>query len=188
MADLSYCVTDSTARTVGSNSSGGERSPHRLLTTTIADELRLASNLRSKTIGLSLKDRSAIFPVGRFPSGAYWFDASTGGFITSTWYHDKLPAWLQQFNDRKLTEKYLSKPWELLLQKDAYRESMIDDNPYEGLLVGEENQCFRTTFLSLLHKTDLVYLGIHLWQHHIGDLAEAAIEAESLGQGDELDF
>ena len=59
-----YCCTDTTVRSVGSDSKEGQMSPHRLLTTTIGDELRLATDFRSKVIGVALKDRAAILPAG----------------------------------------------------------------------------------------------------------------------------
>ena len=50
-----YCTEDSSVKTVGSNTTAGLQSPRNLLTTTIGDELRLATNFRSKVIGIALK-------------------------------------------------------------------------------------------------------------------------------------
>ena len=36
--------------------------------------------------GMSLKDRSAILPVGRGANAAFWWDTKTGSFVTSTYY------------------------------------------------------------------------------------------------------
>ena len=93
-----YCCTDTTVRSVGSNSKEGQMSPHRLLTTTIGDELKLATNFRSKVIGVSLKDRASILPAGHSADAAYWWDTSAGHFVTSTYYMDKLPEWVEKFN------------------------------------------------------------------------------------------
>ena len=92
-----YCCSDTTVRSVGSNSKEGQMSPHRLLTTTIGDQLKLATNFRSKVIGVSLKDRAAILPAGHSADAAYWWDTSAGHFVTSTYYMDKLPAWVEKF-------------------------------------------------------------------------------------------
>src|ERR1041385_854824 len=73
-----YCVTDKSVSPVGSNAQEGKRSPQRMLTTTVGDQLRLATNDQSKVIGIALKDRSAILPAGHTANGAYWFDDSTG--------------------------------------------------------------------------------------------------------------
>ena len=93
-----YCCTDTTVRSVGSDSKEGQMSPHRLLTTTIGDELRLATNFRSKVIGVALKDRAAILPAGHSANAAYWWDTSAGHFVTSSYYMDKLPEWVEKFN------------------------------------------------------------------------------------------
>ncbi|TMO91596.1 alkaline phosphatase family protein, partial [Pseudoalteromonas sp. S3260] len=68
-----------------------------MLTTTITDELRLASNFKSKVIGIAIKDRGAIIPAGHSANGAYWFDAKSGYFITSTYYRNELPGWVNDF-------------------------------------------------------------------------------------------
>ena len=81
-----YCTDDANVSTVGSTSYAGKMSPRNLQTTTIGDELHLATNYQSKVISISLKDRAAILPGGHTADGAYWFDAETGNFITSTYY------------------------------------------------------------------------------------------------------
>ncbi len=73
-------------------------SPLNLRATTVGDELRLATQGRSKVIGISLKDRAAILPAGQAANAAYWIDQKTGAFLTSSYYRDDLPAWAQAFN------------------------------------------------------------------------------------------
>src|SRR5690625_1242218 len=93
---------------------GNNKGRGNLLTTTIGDELRLHTNFRSKVIGISRKDRGAILPGGH-TGHAYWYEGSTGNFVTSTFYMDELPEWVQEFNARNLAQEYLSQPWETLL-------------------------------------------------------------------------
>ena len=82
-----YCTEDSSVVTVGSTpSSEGNMSPKNLLATTITDELRLATNFRGKVIGISLKDRGSILPAGHAANAAYWYQGSTGNWITSSYY------------------------------------------------------------------------------------------------------
>ena len=47
-----YCTADDTVNPVGSDSKAGKMSPRNLWVTTIGDELRLATNNRSKVIGV----------------------------------------------------------------------------------------------------------------------------------------
>lgn len=93
-----YCCGDNQVAGVGSNSPEGKMSPHRMLATTIGDQLKIATDFRSKVIGVALKDRASILPAGHSADGAYWWDTSAGQFITSTFYMDKLPDWVTAFN------------------------------------------------------------------------------------------
>src|SRR3546814_20793932 len=73
-----YCAEDPTVTSVGSNSNAGKMSPRNLLSSTITDQLRLASRKQSKVVGVALKDRGSILPAGHMPTAAYWFDSSNG--------------------------------------------------------------------------------------------------------------
>ena len=97
-----YCAEDSTVSTVGSESeSAGKMSPKNMLVTTMTDELRLATNFRSKVIAIASKDRGAILPGGHTANAAYWYDGGSGNWITSTYYMKTLPTWVSNFNAQK---------------------------------------------------------------------------------------
>ena len=82
-----YCASDTLVNSVGSKSNDDKMSPRRLLTTTIADENRLFTQLKGKSIGISIKDRGAILPVGHSANAAYWFHGSKiGKWVTSSYY------------------------------------------------------------------------------------------------------
>ena len=102
-------VADPATKIVG-GSGGTGSSPHRLLVSTLADELKLAGR-PSRALGVSLKDRSAILTVGRMADGAYWLDTKTGLFITSTWYRADLPAWLRDFNAKRPADAFAGREW-----------------------------------------------------------------------------
>ncbi len=93
-----YCCDDSTVTGVGTTSKAGLMSPRNMLTTTIGDELKVATDFKAKVVGVSLKDRASILPAGHAADGAFWFDKSTGTFITSTYYMKALPEWLVKYN------------------------------------------------------------------------------------------
>ncbi len=184
-----YCTSDSTVSTVGSDSKNGKMSPRNLLVTTIGDELKLATNFRSKVIGISIKDRAAILPAGHSADAAYWFDPTNGHFITSTYYTDKLPEWVNKFNDRNLPEKYLKQDWNTLYPIETYTASSADDNDFEQPFSenGTPTMPVRT---SKLYKTKGYGLisSTPYGNSLIFDLAEAAINGEQLGQRGETDF
>lgn len=134
-----YCSEDKTVATVGSTTHAGEMSPRNMFVTTVGDELRLANNFRSKVIGVAIKDRGAILPAGHSANAAYWYDGENGNWITSTYYMNELPAWVNQFNNRKLPDSLMAQNWNTLYPKDTYKQSSADDKPYEGRFMGENN-------------------------------------------------
>lgn len=95
-----YCTEDSTVQSVGTKSAAGQMSPHYELVTTIGDELKLATDFRSRVISVSLKDRAAILPAGHAADAAYWEDKEDGSFISSTYYIKELPKWVRERNRR----------------------------------------------------------------------------------------
>lgn len=95
---MAYCCADSTVSGVGTDGKAGMMSPRNMLTTTIGDELKIATDFRAKVVGVSIKDRAAILPAGHAADGAYWIDNATGNFITSTYYKKELPEWVVAFN------------------------------------------------------------------------------------------
>ena len=97
-------VQDDTERGVGGNEKTRGKSPRNLITTTIADQLQLATNFKSRAVGIALKDRAAILPAGHHPVGAYWYDGDSKAMVTSTYYRDKLPKWVSDFNKKHRDE------------------------------------------------------------------------------------
>jgi predicted AlkP superfamily pyrophosphatase or phosphodiesterase len=136
-----YCVEDKTAKTVGSPTKAGEMSPKNLLVTTIGDELRLASNFKSKVIGIAQKDRGAILPAGHSANAAYWYDGSTKSWISSSYYMQALPTWVTSFNAKKNVDE-TDINWKTLYPIETYLQSSSDDNLYEGKFKGENSTSF----------------------------------------------
>lgn len=127
-----YCTADAGVKPVGSTSlENGSHSPRNLWSTTITDQLRIATNFKGKVVGVSLKDRASILPAGHNPSGAFWFDNETGNFITSTYYMEKLPEWVNTFNAENYPEKLLANGWNTLLPIAQYTESTRDNADWE---------------------------------------------------------
>jgi len=183
-----YCTEDTTVQTVGSTSAAGKMSPRNLLTTTVTDELRLATNFRSKVIGIALKDRGGILPGGHTANAAYWFDDKTGNWITSTYYMTDLPQWVKDFNDQKLAEMYLKLDWNTLYPIETYVQSTADNTKYEGKFKGTDAPTLPVK-TSGLYKGNLGLIRSTPYGNTITlDLAIAAINAEKLGQNQATDF
>jgi len=186
-----YCVDDSNYKTIGNNGGGGKKSPKRMLTTTITDQLRLAQNMNGKTIGVAIKDRSAILPAGHTANGAYWFDGGNkGDWITSSYYMNKLPNWVKQFNDSKIVDNYLNQPWETLYDINTYTESITDDNNFEAPFKGEDKPVFPHDIPKLRSKNNnySIIKCIPAGNSLTTDFAKAAIIGENLGKSEYTDF
>lgn len=128
-------ITDDSTNKLGGKPGDKGYSPRRLLCSTVGDELRLADNDRSKVIGVSAKDRSAILPAGRRANAAYWFSTDNGNIVSSTYYFDRLPDWVARFNDRHLANALFGARWDRLLPNEAeyLRRAGKDDVPWENL-------------------------------------------------------
>src|SRR5438105_14732900 len=103
-------VSDESVKELGGPADKTGASPHRLLVSTIGDELKMQGR-ESKVIGVSIKDRSAILPGGHMADGAYWYEDKTSTWVTSTYYMQDLPKWVKDFNSSKIFEKYARAEW-----------------------------------------------------------------------------
>ncbi len=183
------CVTDTSAKTVGSKSDNGEYSPIQLLTPTITDQLKISTQGRAKVISISLKNRGAILPAGHMADGAYWFDKETGDFISSTFYMDKLPKWVARFNKNKWPDKHLSQNWELIKPRDQYSVSDVDNPHYESVLPGLDDAAFphQLSGFPADEKYDL-FQTTPFGNSIVKEMVISALDSEELGQGNETDF
>ncbi len=184
-----YCAEDSTVFAVGTTSELERMSPHRMKTTTFADENRLFTQMRGKSIGISIKDRGAILPAGHSANAAYWFRGKNeGNFVSSTYYMEQLPKWVEDFNASKKAESYL-KEWNTFYDISTYTESGPDLNDFEGGFEGKEAATFPYNLKKLAKKNDgLDIIKVSPFGNSIvADFAIEAIKAEALGKDDITD-
>ena len=185
------CVGDSRQKPVGVEQGRGAVSPWRLLSTTITDELELATQRKAKVIGLSMKDRGAVLPAGHMPDGAYWFDSPSGRFISSTYYKPGLPSWLEKFNNLKLPEQYLGRDWKPLLPIEQYEESGPDDSPYEVKWKGADQKPTFPYNAKVIRGDRTGYevlISTPFGNDLLTDLTKAAMDGEDLGMDAVTDF
>jgi len=184
-----YCSEDKSVKTVGSNTDAGQMSPKNMLTTSICDELRISSNFKSKVIGVALKDRGSILPAGHSANAAYWYDPKNGNFITSSFYMNALPEWVNQFNNRKLVDSLYALGWKTGLSKETFADYATDDiKEYEGKPFGKDAIGFPYDFSAFIGKD---YSKISTTPHGnslTAEMAKAAVMAEKLGKGTATDF
>lgn len=183
-----YCAEDTLVQGVGSKSTAGQMSPRNLLASTITDELALATNFRSKIVGLSLKDRGAIMPAGHTPTAAFWLDKDNGNFITSTYYMKDLPNWVNTFNDLKRGKELVKDGWNTLYPIDSYVQSTPDYVPWEGLFPGERKPVFPHDIKKYYEISAENIAKTPFGNTLLLDFAKAAIEGYDLANGPETNF
>ncbi|MEP5338439.1 MAG: alkaline phosphatase PafA [Algibacter sp.] len=184
-----YCAGDDSVSSVGTTAESGKMSPHRMKTTTFADENRLFTQMKGKTIGISFKDRGAILPAGHTANAAYWFHGKNEGhFITSTYYMDELPKWVNDFNASDIAESYL-KVWNTLYDISTYSESGDDLNSFEKGFAIKKTATFPYDLSVLKNKNNAfeIIKATAYGNSITTDFALAALDGEALGQDDITD-
>lgn len=187
-----YCTQDDNVQSVGTkdkNDTAGKMSPFNLKASTITDELKLATNFRSKVVGVSIKDRGSILPAGHAANAAYWFDGESGNWISSTWYMAELPKWLKDFNNKEMAKKYLDKDWNTLYPINTYAQSTNDDNIYEETYKGADKVKFPIKTSDLVKKNGLGLIRSTPYGNTLTlDVARLVIENEQMGNNKVTDF
>ena len=187
-------VTDENVKLLGSGDPKEvAASPHRLSSSTVGDELRLLTNDRSKVIGISAKDRSAILPAGRHANAAYWL-SNTGTMASSTYYFDQLPAWVAAFNNTKPSDKYFGAKWDRLLPETEYlKHAGPDSLPWEkvGAATGDTNVFPHTITGGSKEPNAAFYFALDhspFSNDLLVSFAQQAIVNEQIGQDDDTDL
>jgi predicted AlkP superfamily pyrophosphatase or phosphodiesterase len=162
-------VEDDATKLVGVPGDKTGASPHNLLADTLGDELKLATQGKSRVFGVSLKDRAAVLPAGFAGDAAYWIDPKTGAWVTSTYYRDDLPKWTQDFNSSR-PAKYWDREW-----KDA-QGTVLRSTAHRKAKDGED-----ASFYEVVGSTALA-------NEYEFEFAKELMVYEKLGQGSATDL
>lgn len=188
-----FSVTDDTVKIIAGDPSEPGVSPKRLMSSTVGDEMRLVTNDRSKVIGISVKDRSAMLPAGRHANAAYWFSIISGNMVSSTYYFNQLPAWVISFNNTRPADKYFGAKWDRLVSETEYVKRAGPDSPsWEtvGSASGDTN-AFPHTITGGAKTPGRVFYAALDYSPFSNDLlvsfAQQAIVNEQLGQDEDTD-
>jgi predicted AlkP superfamily pyrophosphatase or phosphodiesterase len=191
--ELINCTHDVSVNSVGGSFESGMHSPVNLLVSTFSDELEMSSNKKAKVFGVGLRESSAIFSAGHAANGAYWFDNTTGTWMSSTYYINSLPTWVNDFNAMKFSDTYLNGTWNLFRPAKEYGDCVPDSNgfelgfnginyfPYDLKKLRSKNVFSSKNDYSLLRETPF---GNSLTT----DFAIRLIKNERLGKHDVTDF
>jgi hypothetical protein len=161
-------VSDDDTRLVGGVPGITGSSPRKMLVSTVGDEIKMQGQ-KVKVIGISIKDRGAILPAGHMADAAYWFDADSNRWTTSSYYMENLPDWVKEVNDGKPNLRAFGANWLALGAKPG-------DKPFCTMVAGQ---------------TDIRYcdsLEASPWGNEIiEDFAEHALTGEQMGRHDGTD-
>jgi predicted AlkP superfamily pyrophosphatase or phosphodiesterase len=163
------------------------RSPAAILSSTFSDELAIMTAGRAKIFGVSVKDRGAVSMAGH-AGKAFWFSKASAEFVTSSYYYDRYPAWVDAWNQQQLPLAYSDQSWELLHDQSTYLFGDADDKPWETAMpgygrvfphaYGPATGKYFTTFLTLSPAGDDLTLAF----------AKTLIDAEQIGQDAVTDY
>jgi predicted AlkP superfamily pyrophosphatase or phosphodiesterase len=182
-----YCTEDKSVRVVGAEK-GEPMSPVNMWTTSICDELRLATNFQAKVIGVAIKDRGSILPAGHSANAAYWYNPANGNWITSSYYMAQLPTWVNKFNDKKYQDSFYKNDWNTLYPINTYTQSDKDDAPYEGKFSHEDGPTFPHDLKSKTGKDYGLINSTPFGNTFTLQFSRDALKAESLGKDAITDF
>jgi predicted AlkP superfamily pyrophosphatase or phosphodiesterase len=187
--DMMNCVEDKSVNPVGTTNEKHKRSPKNLLASTLGDELKINSNGKAKVFGIALKDRSAIFPAGHAADGAFWLDDKTGNFVSSTWYMNQLPEWVNAFNNRNLIMTYFAQGWNTLYPIETYTNSISDDNRYEKAHVKKDKSVFPYTYQAQIDGKNYGTIAATTHGNTLTkEMVLACLKAEQLGKDEVTDL
>ncbi|WP_394495049.1 alkaline phosphatase family protein [Shewanella sp. ENK2] len=163
------------------------RSPKNILATTFSDELTASNNGKSKVFAVSVKDRGAITLAGH-TGKAFWFSKSAGEFVSSQYYFDQYPQWVNEFNQQNDIAKYADMSWTLSKESTEYLFGDNAAHDWKTKLPG-----YGITFPHQFGKRDNPYFSTFLTVSPVGDemtanFAKSVIEHNQLGQNKVTDY
>lgn len=187
-----YCVEDPRHPIIGKEVTEKTKhkgtSPRNMTSSSIGDELIIASGGKSRVFSVSIKDRGAILPGGQLGK-AFWYSSGSGKFVTSTYYYQDYPEWVKAWNKSDHAGKYKEVTWTLKGPQSEYVYGDQDDR------AGEKGyKHLKATFphqLGNAKKDSDFYKALRFTP--MGDevtlaFAKELVEKESLGQGKATDM
>jgi len=184
-------IEDQEQLTVGGSYGSGTYSPGALHSRTLSDEIKVTSRFQSRSIGISMDPTAAVLMAGHTATAAYWLDPDRASWITSSYYMDSLPAWVNEFNEKNYRDLYLDRSWETLHPISEYGESMLDNNPFETGLNGQVTFPYDLARISSDGRGERDYslLMTTPWGNtYTKDMAIACMVNEELGQHETTDL
>jgi hypothetical protein len=153
----------------------------------VADALERATRGKSRTVAIGLKDRSAIFAIGRRPDLAIWYDPEAAAMVTNRFYAAESPTWLRDLASDRPPSRFFRAEWRPIDRKLLVRLSgSADDQPGE---LGEDG--LDSTFphsLAQVPRPAEAIVNTPFGTEILFDAADAALRGERMGADDVTDL
>ena len=182
-----YCVEDPVAKVIGAKK-GKARSYSRYNTTGLGDWVK-TTYPNSKVISLAGKDRTAVFMGGNKPDLPIYYNKA-GQFISSDYYVDKLPEWVNEFNKNLHAESYKDSLWTKSLDDELYLKYAREDNYFgeSDDYLSEEYSPVFPIGIDPKDDPELLLMGRPWFERELLNLAKKAIVHEELGKDSDPDL
>jgi arylsulfatase A-like enzyme len=125
-----YSVEDTLTHILGLPALEG-RSPANLLRGGLADWISEADS-GATVVSASRKDRAAVTMSGKTRGQTYWIAENEAQWVTSSFYMDAYPAWVERINLIRMPALFGDSIWEQTVPVAAREASRSDTSVYEG--------------------------------------------------------
>ena len=188
---LVACTDDDDAKliTYGIPVSGVGNSARKLLSNTLADEMRLQGSPAPRVVSISLKARSAINLGGHKPDVVIWLDEADGEWVTSTAFASAPTPFLADYITKHPLKGEMGRTWDRSLPKDKYLYDYSSKDRRRIALVTKE---FPHTVKGTGDEVGGAFTDA--WEsspfsdEYLNALAMTSIDAMKLGRGAATDF
>lgn len=192
-SELINATKDVNVNPVGGSYESGLHSPLNLQASAFSDELSMASKKRARVFGVGMSEVASILMAGHSADAAYWFDNTTGTWMTSSYYISQLPGWVNDYNAMSYPETYLNGVWNLFSPPSNYSDCLTDSNKYETGFNGinyfpYDLKKIRTKWGSGSRKDFSLIRETPFANTLTTNFALKLIENEQLGQDDNTDY
>ena len=120
-------------------------SPKNLFSSTIGDELKIASQGRSDVYSIAPDAESAILSAGHAANGAFWMDNTNGKWATTTYYKG-IPWYVDRYNNgpESLASRLETMVWTPTLPMEKYDAFpyVLDDLPFRYTFSEKFANCY----------------------------------------------
>lgn len=120
----------------------GMPSPTQLTVSTLADELKVATNGMAKIFTIAPTSDAAVLSAGHAADGAFWLDDWRGFWNGSKYYSNNIPLFIQTFNElqsnAKKIEKAVWQPYSEVSGTFNYYQHIGDQKPFSHSFKGEK--------------------------------------------------